>query len=117
MSGSLADERHFHGGEDHDQDHGRQEGVRGQVEEEEGVLLTSPSGAASVCTPACSPGRRGEAVCTGTRSRSSLHKGDHEPGCVQASVSPRPPDPASPYKWERPGQERGLSGGWKRWKK
>ena len=107
MSGSLVDEIHFHGGEDHDLDHGRQEGERGQEEEEEGVLLTSPSGAALVGTPACLPGRRGEVVCTGTLSRSSQHTGDHVTGCALASVSPRPPGPASPYKWERPGEERG----------
>merc|ERR1711971_596634 len=74
------------------------------MEEEEGVLLTSPSGAALVGTPACWPGRRGEAACTGTRSRSSLHTGDHVPGCVLPSVSPHLPDPAWPYKWEHPGR-------------
>ena len=106
LSGSWVDEIHFHGGEDHDLDHGRQEGERGQEEEEEGVLLTSPSGAALVGTPACWPGRRGEAACTGTRSRSSLHTGDHVPGCVLPSVSPHLQDLAWPYKWEHPGEER-----------
>ena len=108
LSGSWVGERHFHGGEGHDLDHGRQEGERGQEEEEEEVLLTFPSGAALVCTPACWPGRRGEAVCTGTLSRSSQHKGDHVlPGCDLPSVSPHLPDQAWPYKWERPGGERG----------
>ena len=46
LSGSWVGERHFHGGEAHDLDHDRQGVVRELVEEEEGVLLTSPSGAA-----------------------------------------------------------------------
>ena len=46
MSGSWVGERHFHGEEAHDLDHGRQEEEIGQEEEEEEVLLTSPSGAA-----------------------------------------------------------------------
>ena len=107
-SGSWVGVRHFHGGEAaHGLDHGRQEVVRGQEEEEEGVLLTSPSGAASIGTPACLPGRRGEAVCTGTQSRSSLHKGDHHVlGCVLPSVSPHPPGLALPCKWEHPGKRK-----------
>ena len=43
MSGSWVGERHFHGEEAHDLDHGRQEVERGQEAEEEGVLLTFPS--------------------------------------------------------------------------